>query len=181
MSDMTEISPTEQALVSAGVPTEDPVEQEYWGTDERFQWYLPGSKVQYIEHKKLNEGDRRQYQNAQSKDVRLKRDTGDALIKMDAGEERHALIVAAVTNWHLLRNGQPVPFSKGSKGANLEQWLNAADPSIVDKLEKDIRDHNPWLLNEMTVEAIDQQIDELKQMRQKIVDREEGKESSSQP
>jgi hypothetical protein len=98
------------------------------------------------------------------------------------GTERHELIKASVVGWNLTRNGQPLPQpdpddprAKGS--VQLNDFLQLADPVIVEGLEKAIRKANPWLLQDMKVEDIDKQIEDLQEMRKIAVEREAGEAS----
>jgi hypothetical protein len=151
---------------------------DYFGFDVTERFMLPDG-VQYVELKKLTEGDRRNYLAATNKDVRISRATGDASMKMVTGEERAALLEQAIVGWNLQRTGssgnlEPVTFSKGSKGSTLNQFLDKADPSLLDKIELKVRQMNPWLMDNMSVEDIDKQIDELQRLREIAVEREAG-------
>ena len=160
-------------MEAQGVSSTIPVQADYFGFEETFEVTLPDG-MSKITHKRLTEGDRRNYLDKVNREVRLQKTTGDAIMKMQAGQERHVLLDAAIVGWNLQRSGQPVPFSKGSAGSNLGQFLNMADPKVVDIIEKAIRKVNPWLMADLTVEDIDQQIEELNEMRVIKVKEEEG-------
>lgn len=132
---------------------------DYFAFDESFTCYLPDGKS-WIAHKALNEGQRRAYLKQASREVRFRKG-GEASTTLDAGEERRALLTAAITGWNLVRGGSPVVFNP----ANLNRFLEAANPKVLDIIEKDVRLHNPWLLQEMTVEDIDREIEALQEMR----------------
>lgn len=174
MSDLSEIRPAGPpvSVLDSDGPT-DRVQQSYFGFAETKQTFFPDG-VTFVEHRTLNEGDRRQYQNETNREVTFKRGTGDASMKMRPGDEKHLLLGMAVVGWNLIdMNKQPVPFSR----RNLEAWLAQADPKIVDLIEKDIRKNNSWLLADMSVEDIDRQIDELREMRETKLKEEEGNDS----
>ena len=165
---------TEAAMKEAGVPTEESGAVDYFAFEERWTVWLPDG-IQFIEHSVLNEGAKRKYQNQQNRDLIIQRQTGDARMKMQPGDERHALLEAAIKGWHLIRAGEPVPFTE----RNLRDFLDKAPPHIVELIEKDVRKHNPWLLAEMTVEDIDKEIANLEEMKAtKLAD--EGKATASQ-
>ncbi len=166
----------EQEMEAQGVSSSTPVQADYFGFEETFEVTLPDGLSKII-HKRLTEGDRRNYLDKVNREVRLQKTTGDAIMKMQAGQERHVLLDAAIVGWNLQRAGQPVPFSKGSQGSTLAQFLNAADPKVVDIIEKAIRKENPWLMADLSVEDIDQQIAELQEMRDVKVKEEEGNDS----
>lgn len=166
-----------QAMEEAGQPTSTPVQANYFGFSQTHRVMLPDG-VSWIEHATLNEGGRRAYLDAVNREVRLQKNTGDAIMKMASGSERKVLLEAAIVNWNLLGpDGKVIGFSKGSKGSALDQFLEKADPSIIDIIEKDVRKKNAWLMAEMSVEDIDKQIEELQEMREVKVREEEGNDS----
>lgn len=165
----------EANLRAAGQPTETHTQVSYFGFEERHQCFLPDGKS-FIEHTTLNEGARRKYLNKINREVAIKRASGDAVMKMASGDEKHALLEEAIVGWNLLGpDGNPITFVKGSPGSTLSQFLNVADPRIVDIIEKDIRKHNPWLMADMTSEDIKKQMEDLEEMLQVKLREEEGK------
>jgi hypothetical protein len=148
--------------------------EDYWGFSESHQWFFPDG-VQYLEYQVMNEGAKKKYQSKSNRDVVLERHSGNARLRMDTGEERHALLVEATTGWKLFQNGQEVQFSSGK----FKQWLDLANPRLVEDYEKVVRKANPWLMADMTIEDIDREIESLEEMKAEILKREEGKESSS--
>lgn len=175
---MTEL----QAFPNTDPDLVEPAFEDYWGFSEVKEFVFPDGK-QKIFYKIMNEGDRKKFQQKTRTDVILERQTGDARMKMSPADERHELIMASVTDWEMYRreNGKivRVPFSGGSPGSTFAQWLQLADPRIIDRLEKDIRKANPWLLGEMTVADIDKEIGNLQEMREIAERREAGEGSSS--
>lgn len=145
---------------------------DYFGVDERHRLMLP-DEVSWVEHKTMTEGDRRQYLKKTNKNVKLDK-KGDATIQVAPGEERHALLEAALVGWNLQREGMDVPFN----GSTLRQFMDKADPKIVDMIEKDIRKNNSWLMNEVTVESIDEEIASLEETREELLKEEAGKATS---
>lgn len=170
--------------VPQGLPEADPYEgyQDYYGFDETHDFFLPDGK-QYITFKPMTEGDRARYESRTSRDVRFNRRTDDAAIRMDPSEDRHELIKASVTGWNIVRRNrhgkfEPVPFGKGSAGAELEKWLAATNPRIVNDLVDAIRKVNPWMTESMTAEAIDQEIEKLQDLRREAIEREAAGKTS---
>lgn len=174
-----------QEVPAQPVPPAQPVSQpqfetpteEYWGVDEQVQWFLPDKK-QYFTIKVMDEGDRTKFQKMTNTSLRIDRNQNTE-VAVDQARDRHHLIITSVVDWYIFRNGQPVPFSKGSPGSNLEQWLAKAPPKLVDDLEFFIRRSNPWMQAEMSVEAIDEEIDRLYKLRKDLVERESGEGSSA--
>jgi len=163
-------------MKAAGLSTEEHIQVDYFGFDEVHRVMLDDG-VSYIEHRTLTEGARRKYMNTVNREVRLQK-SGDAFMKMATGDERHALLESAIVGWNLVRASKdgvlsPITFSPGA----LKQFLDKAPPGVVDRIEKDIRDKNPWLVGDVTIEDIDEQIAELNELREKKVQEAEGKES----
>lgn len=147
-----------------------PVDYFAFNANERYT--LPDGK-QWIEFKAMNEGDKRAYQHKTTRDFVVDRRTGDTKVKVDPGEERKILIETCVTDWYILRGGHPVPLTP----INLSDFLTLTNPSLVEELEKKIRDFNPWLLDNVTVEALDEQIEDLTRQRDTLKDRQRGEAS----
>lgn len=148
---------------------------DYWtGPPPALRWFFPDGQ-QYIEYTSFTHGQRSLYNSRVSKELTIERATGNARMKADLAGDTNILLDTAITNWYVLRAGQPVPFSKGSPGSNLSQFLAQADPVLVDDLEKAIRAANPWLNGEPTVEEIDKEIEQLQRDREDAVRREQGK------
>lgn len=168
---------TEIALKEAGQATTESGLIDYFAFSETHKVLLPDGK-QFIVHTILNEGAKKNYQNLQSRDLIIQRTTGDAKMKMIPGDERHALLTQAITDWYLIRmvDGLPVevPFHK----RELDKFLIAAPPKIIEIVEKDIRSKNPWLLAEMEVEDIDREIASLEEMKAAKIEADQGKVSS---
>lgn len=156
--------------------------QDYFGFGQNETFTLPDGKQQ-IFFKVMNEGERAQFQKKTSRDIKFNRSSGDAAIRADQAEERHELIMISVTGWSLMKrvNGTWIqaPFSTGSPGSELGQWLKVANPKVVDDLEFAIRLANPWMQAEQTVEEIDKEMARLAELREQALEREKGKSNSS--
>lgn len=148
---------------------------DYFGFDETHKYKLPDGK-QYIEFKALTEGQRARYESSTSRDIRFNRRTDDAAIKMDAAADRKALIEASVIGWNMwrVRDGQPEPvaFSTGTPGSTLSQWLNGANPRLVNELVAAIRKANDWMSEDMSSEMIREEIARLQELLAQAEERE---------
>lgn len=159
---------------------------DYFGFDIKYKYVLPDGK-QWIEYKVLSEGDLARYQKLLKRDVVVEKQTGDARIKIDQVEERHALLMVAVTSWFLVKKDQrsgkflPVPFSNGKPGTEVDKWIQVANPEIIADLAEQTRKVNPFLLGAGpdTIEAIDKQIEQLQKQRQELVERQQGEAVSA--
>lgn len=155
-------------------PVAATVQQDYFGFQSNEKFYFPDG-VTYVEFAVMNEGAKAKFQKLTQRDLVVERQSGNARMKVDPSQERHELIRSSVTGWNLLRNGQPVDFNP----RQLKDFLELANPKLVEDLEIAIRKANPWLMDEMKVEDIDREIENLQQMRDAAVERERGEASSS--
>lgn len=129
-----------------------------------------GDGVSWIEVKRMNEGERRKYLSDIQRPMKVSRE-GEAEINFNPGGDREALLKATIVDWDISANGEDFPYSD----AGLRLFLNNADVEIVDKVEEVARTINPWLLDEVTVEQLDEQIEELEKLRDKKLEEEAGK------
>lgn len=165
-----------KAMVADGQSIEERVYVDTFSflVDEVFE--IPQSGGQKIFFRRMNEGKKSAYQKMTNKDIRVQRTTGDAKMSVDPAGERHELIRQSVTGWDLVtrQNGKwvTVPFDPRA----LKEWLENADPKIVQGLERAIRDANEWMKQEFTVEEYDKQIEDLRQKRDALAE-EEAKKS----
>lgn len=163
-------------------PDGDPIQNErpkrvsYWGAVDEVKHFLPDGE-QYFVIKKMNEGDRAKFERATTKDFVVEKG-GDSRVKVDVATNRHELIMAAVTGWHMwgaVNTAHEEPF----RSDTLRRFISNTDPSIIDELEKAIRKHNPFLSTELSSEEIQDQIDDLQNLLEVTREREAGEASSS--
>ena len=176
MAEVSEIERGEQIADSMKAQGEDPVviqRVDYFDFGVDNVYTLPDD-VSTITHSTLNEGARSAYLKKTNRDVAVNRGTNEAKFSLDIGGDRKALLEVAVTDWDLIQGGTAIKFS----AKNLNAFLTQADPSILDGLEKAVRMANPWLLDEVSVEQIDEQIEELEELRDAKLEEEAGKEPS---
>ncbi len=119
-------------------------EKVYFGRDQKRKYVLPGTKDQFIEHKKLTEGQLRQYEDASSKKVAMDSTTNVIEMELSIGSDRMALFDAAVVGFRVLReeNGEVKEVT------DMGRWSQIRDemPSDISRgLLEDIRDFNPGL------------------------------------
>lgn len=153
---------------------QNPVEatqfEDYWSFSQTERYTLPDGH-QWIEFNIMNEGQKASYQKMINRDIKINRKSGDASIKSDIADERHSLIRASVVNWNLRKGSEYVAYSRQM----LDNWLNVANPRIVEALEFAIRKANPWLQGDMSIEDIDEEIQRLQELRLETEKRDQGK------
>lgn len=156
---------------------------EFEGYDDTYSfggtqvYTLPDGK-QWIAFKIMNEGDKAKYQRATNRDIKINRKTEDASFRPDAAADRHALILAAVTDWNLATKDPGTGrWSRMSFNyAMLQNWLKVTNPKIVEELEKAIRKVNPWLnAEDATEEELEEAIADLQEQLVEVRKRNEGK------
>lgn len=146
----------------------------FGGVEDTAKFYFPGQDTQYIEFQIMNEGMRKRYQRKTSRDIKVDRRSNQAQIGIDPAGDRESLLEETVLDWYIIDvkgTGRPVPFSKPT----FRNWLNKANPVLIDKLELAIRTANPWMQDEMEPEAIQEEIDRLEKLKKDIEARQEDK------
>lgn len=181
MSDTTDFSAhdpapvvaAEAAMRAQGIATTETAQADYFGFEEVLIINLPDG-VSWVQHQVLNEGARRKYLNSANRDVKFQKSTGDAIMRMAPGDEKHALLSQAIVGWNMARGGKPVAFSK----QELDKFLEKASPKIIDLIHKEVVKANPWLLAEMSPADIKAEIERLQEMLVVAEEREAGKAAS---
>lgn len=170
--------------VPSAVETETEEYGDYYGFSQEHIFMLPDGKL-WIRFKVFTEGDLALYHKLLKRDVVVEKASGDARIKIDQIEERHALLHVAVTGWFMMKKTPKgyvqQPFSNGRGGTEFDKWMNVANPEIIADLAEAVRKENPFLLGTGadTIEALDKQIDQLQKQRQELVERQRGEAVSA--
>lgn len=156
--------------------------ENYFGFETTEKYMLPDGK-QWIAFKPMNEGARASYEEKTMKDITLNRRTDDAKVRVNAANDRHALIIDSVCDWGLMQKDvstgewRQVPFSKG-RGGTFEQWLQRANPKIVNELFRAIQNANPWMIAEQDSKQIREEIERLEELLKQAERREEERKNS---
>lgn len=159
-----------------GIPVTKHVFQDYWGKDTSEKFIFPGQEdlpveyQQYIEFKPMNEGARARFQKKTNRGVVIESRTQNARMGMDPAGDRKALFEESVTGWLFAKDGELVQFSMH----RFLSWYEKADPYIIDELERAIRKENKWMVNEMSSEAIREEIENLEDQYKEAIKREEA-------
>ena len=160
----------QQNMVAAGERIEDTVYVDTFSFDYTEEYELPGTGGQVIYFKRLTEGKKADFQKLTNGDVRIQRNTGDAKMKMDPAAERHELIRQSVCDWTLVQRNHKGEIARVKFDSSaLKTWMEKTDPKFVQGLEKAIREKNEWMRSEITVEGIDEQMEELRQRRAALI------------
>lgn len=174
---------THANMAASGHAVEDKVEYDFFGFASEERWYFPGQdklpadERQYFIVSKMNEGKKAEYQSKTTNDVRIQRTTGDARFRMDPSTERHTLINLSVTGARVKVRGKntgELEWHSGDHRQLLKKWLDNGNPDHVQKLEKFIRELNPWMASEMEVEEIDKEIERLEELKKERREAEAG-------
>lgn len=162
-----------------GEATEQEIFVDYWGYEQTDRWNLPGQErvpeqyKAYFELKRMTEGVRQSFQKKTNSRVTILKENQNAEMAVDPARDRRELVKHSVVGWRMFRRGPDgKPFEVQWNNRVFEAWLDGADPRIVDELEKFIRTINPWMLDQLSVESIDKELDRLTELREKVVERE---------
>lgn len=123
----------------------------YFGVKQTKKFYLPETgESQWIEHQKLNEGQRRAYEDTTSKEVSMNTQTQEVRMGMTIGSDRKVLFDTAVIGYKVLVEEEVngVKETKELNGFNPTDWEIIRDTmpaDVANALLEDIRDFNSWL------------------------------------
>lgn len=167
---------THRNMAEAGLVVNKPQIVDLWSYQTIEKHNLTPDGEQYILFKKMTEADKTEFQTKTNRDIRVQSTTKDIKMNMDPGRERAELLRISITGWRLFKPNHKgelveVGYSEQERAAFIRQ----ADPLLIQRLEQAIRDANPWMRQEMTVEEIDVQIATLQEQRVQALELEESK------
>lgn len=153
-------------MTAAGETIDFGLIQDTWAYNIDEEFVFPDG-IQKIFFKRMNEGQKSEFQKRTNKDIRVQRTTGDAKMSVDPAEERKILIELSVTDWVLykrVRQGNEFTLAKTmfDKKALME-WMVGTNPKIIQDLEKQIRDSNEWMKVEADIKALEAEKENLDQ------------------
>jgi len=115
----------------------------YFGVKKTKKFFLDDSKEQWIEHKKLNEGERSDYQDSVGGIIKMEQNTGKAEMEIRAGRDRTELLKIAVIgiNVAVIEDGNTVIKN------SIDEWEKLyaeMDSDIAEALHQDVLEFNGW-------------------------------------
>jgi hypothetical protein len=116
----------------------------YFGVKKTKKFFLDESNEQWIEHKKLNEGERSSYQDAVGGVIKMEQNTGKAEMEVKAGRDRKELLKIAVVGFNVMILEVDVPVVKNSMD-DWEKLYNEMDSDLAEALHQDIMEFNGWI------------------------------------
>lgn len=155
--------------------------EDYFGFEAKEKFMMPDG-VQFIQFRIMDEGLRAKYQQNTAHDVRASRKNDEVRIKTDQAKDRQQLILDSICGWNMFiksrdnkKTTAPYCSHNEEQGHNLNceigKWLKHANPKIVDDLELAIRKANPWMQAEMSPEDIQEEIDNLYELKAQAEER----------
>lgn len=138
-------------------------ERSYFPGQER----LPEAYRQYVVLRRMTNSIRGQVERETSNKITMKGAGAnrDVEVPMDPARDRWARIKHSVVDWFVMErksDGQwsEVPFTK----TVFQNWYQNADPAIIEQIETDIRNLNPWMTQDMTIEALEAERDRIDEL-----------------
>jgi hypothetical protein len=111
----------------------------FFGVKKTAKLFLDKEKTQYIEYKKLNEGERIEYQDAISGKVSMDQSTGKAEIESKTGSDKKAMVKLSVIAFKVL-------FGEGAEEvSDMTRWdelYSQMDGDMAEKLYEAIGEFN---------------------------------------
>ena len=118
----------------------------YFGVKKTKKFFLDDSNTQWIEHKKLNEGERSIYQDSVGGVIKMEQNTGKAEMEVKAGRDRRELLKIAVVGYNVAVIGDDgSTVMKTGDMAEWEKLYNEMDSDLAENLHQDIMEFNGWL------------------------------------
>ncbi len=124
----------------------------YFGADVTEKYYLDTEKTQWIEYKKMTEGQRRQYEAMTSQPIIINQLTQEMKMDSRVGEDRKALFDTAVIGYKIFwGNEETIRESHKNNGqwpspSEWEEVRDAMSSDISQALMASIIELNPWIL-----------------------------------
>jgi len=119
----------------------------YFGVKKTKKFFLGDDKEQWIEHKKLNEGERSTYQDSVGGIVKMETGTGKAEMEVKTGRDRKELLKIAVCgyNVNVLDEAGAEIVKNIFDQAEWDKLYSEMDSDIAESLYQDIMEFNGWL------------------------------------
>jgi len=146
------------------------VQVSYFGFGGIDRYEFPDNHS-WLEIAVMNEGTRRKYQSITTRDMKVNRNE-EASFSLDQGGDREALFLTVIKGWNLVNAGSEVAFNR----SNLQKFIDEVDPRLADSIDERIREINPWMITDASVEEMEKEIDRLEGRIKTAKKVEEGKE-----
>lgn len=111
----------------------------FFGVKKTAKFFLDKEKTQFIEYKKLNEGERLEYQDAVSGKVTMDQATGKAEIESRTGSDKKALVKLSVIGFKVLFGSEAEEVSDMNRWEELYAQM---DGDMAEKLYEAIGEFN---------------------------------------
>lgn len=112
----------------------------YFGVKKTEKFFLDEEKVQFIEFKKLNEGERIRFEDSVNSKLKMNQDTRIAELETKPGTDRKNLILAAVCSYSILL-GETAEEKTGSV-EDFKLLYDSMDADIAENLYQAILEFN---------------------------------------
>lgn len=126
-------------------------EQVYFGVQKTETFYISDDKEQYIVHKKLNEGDRQNFEDQTGRQISFDRSSDEVRMDLSSGKERAVLFNLVMVSYKMkVKEGDKNVIKEGSNVAEWEGLIKLMDGDLAQKFLEAIRSLNSWLKTEET-------------------------------
>lgn len=124
-------------------------EQVYFGVQKTETFYISDDKEQYIVHKKLNEGDRQNFEDQTGRQISFDRSSDEVRMDLSSGKERAVLFNLVMVSYKMkVREGDKNIIKEGSNVAEWEGLIKLMDGDLAQNFLEAIRSLNSWLKTE---------------------------------
>jgi hypothetical protein len=126
--------------------TESKKEVCYFGVQTTSTFRFPGDDEQFVVLKRLNEGERQQYEDQTGRQVSFDRNSDEVRMDMSSGRDREVLFKLVMVKYKVkIKEGDSFETKEGNDVATWEKLIKIMDGDLAQKFLDAIKELNPWL------------------------------------
>ena len=126
--------------------TESKKEVCYFGVQTTKTFFFPNDEKQYVIIKRLNEGERQQYEDQTGRQVAFDRNSDEVRMDLSSGKDREVLFKLVMVKYRIVvKEGDKFETKEGDDVATWEGLIKLMDGDLAQKFLDVIKELNPWL------------------------------------
>ena len=126
--------------------TESKKEVCYFGVQTTKTFFFPNDEKQYVIIKRLNEGERQQYEDQTGRQVAFDRNSDEVRMDLSSGKDREVLFKLVMVKYRVtVKEGDKFETKEGDDVATWEGLIKLMDGDLAQKFLDVIKELNPWL------------------------------------
>ena len=152
----------EESVKDSQTPENKPAEKTpkvYFGVHQTNVFRFPEDENQFIEFKKLNEGERQLYEDRTGRQLSMDKNSDNVKMDLSAGKDRAVLFSLMMTKYsfYIMENDKPVLKQGDSKNrAEWEQLVKEMDGELAQSFFEEVKRLNVWIKANETEVKVEQ-------------------------